>query len=456
MAAAVAAAAAAAARLRFPPRRNQYASTGTTVIETSSEATSATAMVTANGRNNSPVTPDTTATGKNTATVVAVDAVTAPATSLTEATMSAGVSAACPVSRRLMFSSTTIESSTTRPTATVRAASVKMLSENPPTWRPIMAISSDSGIEIAVMIVERSDNRNSRITSTAKLSPRAPSTVRSWMDCSIRGAWSKTMLNAALLPMVFSRPGMASATACEMATESPPVSLSTDTLSAGRPSERANEDDEIDSTLTSAICDRAIGPSLVGTARAWTCLIEVVEFPTCTASSRVLSYAVPAGITVSCDWIDCVTAAAVRSFLVRSAGRSVTVSWVVSSPVTSTRRTPSMAVRAGTAVFCTSSPDAASGRSVEAASSRTGMSSVLPVTTSVSTSVGRFGATESTALRMSLTTLSSSRPKSQLTVMVELPLTELDVTSVTPATPVTARSMGVATLSATICGVAPG
>ena len=39
--------------------------------------------------------------------------------------MAAGVSGALPVSRRLMFSITTIESSTTRPTATVMAARVK-------------------------------------------------------------------------------------------------------------------------------------------------------------------------------------------------------------------------------------------------------------------------------------------------------------------------------------------
>ena len=442
--------------LRFPPRRNQKARTGTTVMETISEATRAMATVTAKGRNSSPVTPETTATGRNTATVVAVDAVTAPDTSLTEATMSAGVSAACPVSRRLMFSSTTMESSTTRPTATVRAARVKMFSENPPTCRPIMATSSDSGMEMAVISVERTDIRNSRITRTANPSPSAPSTVRSWIDCSISGAWSKTMLNAALLPIVCCRPGSASATACEMATESPSASLSTDTLSAGRPLARASEDEEIDSTLTSAIFDSATGPSLVGIERALTCLTELVESPTCTASSRVLSYAVPAGTTVSWDWMVWVTAAAVRSRSVRSSGRRVMVSWVVSSPVTWTWRTPSIAVSSGTATFCTSSPESASGRSVEAASNSTGMSSVLPVMTSVSTSAGSACEVESTALRMLLTTLSLSSPYSQLTLIVAWPLEDVEVTSVTPATPLTARSMGVETLSATICGVAPG
>ena len=99
------------------------------VIDTRSDATRASATVIENGRNSSPVMPETTATGTNTATVVRVDAVTAPATSRTDSTMSPGVSGSRPVSRRLMFSITTIESSTTRPTATVIAASVKMFSE---------------------------------------------------------------------------------------------------------------------------------------------------------------------------------------------------------------------------------------------------------------------------------------------------------------------------------------
>ncbi len=102
--------------------------------------------------------------------------------------MSPGVRAPGPTAWRLMFSTTTIESSTTRPTATVIAARVKMLSEKSATCRPIIAISSDSGIEIAVMMVERTDSRKTRMTSTAKARPRPPSTVRSWIDCSIDGA----------------------------------------------------------------------------------------------------------------------------------------------------------------------------------------------------------------------------------------------------------------------------
>ena len=98
------------------------------VSETSSEAISAMAMVRANGRNSSPVDPLTNEIGKKTATVVMVDAVMAPATSRTAPTMVSALST--PATRwRLMFSITTIESSTTRPIAMVRAPRVRMLSE---------------------------------------------------------------------------------------------------------------------------------------------------------------------------------------------------------------------------------------------------------------------------------------------------------------------------------------
>src|SRR5256885_16001248 len=63
--------------------RNQYASTGTTVSDTSSDASSATVTVIAKGENSSPTNPLTNAIGTNTATVVSVDDVTAPATSRT-------------------------------------------------------------------------------------------------------------------------------------------------------------------------------------------------------------------------------------------------------------------------------------------------------------------------------------------------------------------------------------
>ncbi len=113
-------------------RRNQYASTGITVSDTSSEASRATVTVMANGANSWPTKPPTRAIGANTATVVSVEAVTAPATSRTPVTIACCLLS--PYDRcRLMFSSTTIESSTTRPTAIVNAPRVNRLSDWSPT-----------------------------------------------------------------------------------------------------------------------------------------------------------------------------------------------------------------------------------------------------------------------------------------------------------------------------------
>lgn len=95
--------------------------------ETKSEAPSAIAVVRAKGRNSSPVMSPTSASGRNTAMVVTVEAVIAEATSFTPTVMACSFSS--PRARcRLMFSTTTIESSTTRPIAIVMAPRVRMLS----------------------------------------------------------------------------------------------------------------------------------------------------------------------------------------------------------------------------------------------------------------------------------------------------------------------------------------
>src|SRR5699024_76521 len=67
--------------------RNQYASTGTIVSATSREASIATVTVKANGRNSTPDIPPTSAIGRNTATVVIVEAVIAAPTSRTASTI---------------------------------------------------------------------------------------------------------------------------------------------------------------------------------------------------------------------------------------------------------------------------------------------------------------------------------------------------------------------------------
>ena len=85
---------------------------------------------------------------------------------------------------------------------------------------PISVTSSDSGIETAVTRVDRTEARNTRITSTANPSPRMPSCTRVWMDCSMNGAWSKTTVMAASEPSWASSSGTSSRTAWETETVS--------------------------------------------------------------------------------------------------------------------------------------------------------------------------------------------------------------------------------------------
>ena len=173
--------------------------------------------VTAKGWNSSPDNPPTNANGRNTATVVMVDAVTAVATSLTPsriATMRSSPSDKC----RLMFSTTTIESSTTRPIEMVTAPIVRMLSEKLLAHIPMNVSNNDVGIDTAVTSVERIDNRKTRITMMAKISPRRPSTASDSMLFSMNGAWSKTMVNLVPLPSRSVSAGRAAVTARDTST----------------------------------------------------------------------------------------------------------------------------------------------------------------------------------------------------------------------------------------------
>ena len=97
-------------------------SIGISVSDTTSEIISAMETVSAWSLNNWPATPCTNTSGKNTATVVSVDATTAMLTSFAPAMEEARMPS--PFSRCLaMLSSTTMESSTTMPVARARPAS---------------------------------------------------------------------------------------------------------------------------------------------------------------------------------------------------------------------------------------------------------------------------------------------------------------------------------------------
>ena len=96
--------------------------------------------------------PSTNTIGKNTATVVSVEAITAPLTSRVPRT--AAVTMSSPSSRqRKMDSSTTIEQSTSMPTPSASPPSDMMLSETPIRLSGAKVINSDIGMLTPMMAV---------------------------------------------------------------------------------------------------------------------------------------------------------------------------------------------------------------------------------------------------------------------------------------------------------------
>ena len=106
------------------------ASIGQRERATTAERVTAIAITKPNSRNKPPVCPGRKDRGTKTAASVAVVATTAKNTSCVPRT--AAARAPMPsLRRRTMFSSTTIASSTTRPVASTKASSVRMLTEKP-------------------------------------------------------------------------------------------------------------------------------------------------------------------------------------------------------------------------------------------------------------------------------------------------------------------------------------
>jgi hypothetical protein len=194
-----------------------------------------------------------------------------------------------------MFSITTIESSTTRPMAMVSAPSVRMFSEYPVPDRPMKVISSDSGMETAVTRVERTDMRKRRMTATAKPRPRRPSVVRSLMDFSIKGAWSKTGVNLAFEPSSASSCGSKSFTACEIATVSPSGFFVTEMARVSRPFVRVMDVRASSLMLTSATEPMVVPAVAPLSGSAFTAATESTGLPICSERLWPFSSIVPAG-----------------------------------------------------------------------------------------------------------------------------------------------------------------
>ena len=131
-----------------------------------------------------------------------------------------------------MFSMVTVASSTRMPTASASPPSVMMLSVSPIADSMMIAPSTDSGIETAMMTVERQLPRNSRIitlVSSAAMTPStatpsiAPRTNTDWSPMkpifSASGSWSLTSITFCLMPAMISSVEVAPAFSTIISTE---------------------------------------------------------------------------------------------------------------------------------------------------------------------------------------------------------------------------------------------
>ena len=146
-------------------------------------------------RNNCPATPSTKTMGRNTATVVSVEATTGPATSPAPA-IAASRAASPPARRRWMDSRTTMESSSSIPTPRASPPSDMMLSESPICCITKKVATTDTGIAIATTAVARRSRRNRAITRMASSPPSQAFRVTSEIAPSMNCDWSNRTASA--------------------------------------------------------------------------------------------------------------------------------------------------------------------------------------------------------------------------------------------------------------------
>jgi hypothetical protein len=144
----------------------------------------ATAIVTANSRNMRPTMPPISSTGMNTAIREKVIETMVKPISL--APLSAASNGRMPPSMwRMMFSSITIASSTTKPTDSVSASSVMLLMEKFSAYMIAQVPISETGTASAGMMVADADRRNRKITMITRPTAIASVTWTSSTDARI-------------------------------------------------------------------------------------------------------------------------------------------------------------------------------------------------------------------------------------------------------------------------------
>ncbi len=201
-----------------------------------------------------------------------------------------------------MFSSTTIESSTTRPMAMVRAPRVSMFRDRSRVHSTISARTTDSGMDTAVTSVERTDARKTRMIRTAKSRPSAPSVVRPSMAFATAGPWSLTTVTSAPAPRSARSCGSLSFTASDMATALPSRSMVTMTARLGSPLVRVRESAGASSCSTAATSARRTGLPSPLMRRFSICSSVVKPPPTRTVRLAPSSSKEPAGTVAPPVW----------------------------------------------------------------------------------------------------------------------------------------------------------
>ena len=145
-------------------RSSSEHSMGVSVRATKPDTTTAPASASANSTNKRPVRPGVKASGAYTATRVSVMATMAKP--ISRAPRMAAANGAMPSSMwRKMFSSMTMESSTTRPMASTRASSVSVLIEKPASCMSAKLPTRLTGIVTSGMMEARSVRRKTKMTT---------------------------------------------------------------------------------------------------------------------------------------------------------------------------------------------------------------------------------------------------------------------------------------------------
>ncbi len=170
--------------------RKRLHSAGVSVSEMIIETTMAATRVTVNSRKNAPIMPSANSSGMNTATSEAV------IETMVKPISRAPVRAACmrgmPSSRwRMMFSITTIASSTTKPIAITSASRLRLFRVKPSTYITSAAPASESGTVTAAIRVGASRRRNSAMVSTTMASAISRVICTSCSDERMVGVRSK-------------------------------------------------------------------------------------------------------------------------------------------------------------------------------------------------------------------------------------------------------------------------